>query len=365
MKKKHVNEILINQTRRRNIVFMFSCLIFVIFLISLSFFAIFMERNKNYYVNYNESNNTKYRVYLKKNDFYKEPYLEEKNEYISAIIDYISANFKYSLSLNEDNVEYKYSYKIDADINVKRKNSDNYLYHDTVSLVEKKEVTTSNSSVNINESLKIDYNYYNNIIKNFINIYSLEDISSKMTVKMYISIIGSCENFDENANKESVITMDIPLASKVTNIELSDNFMAVENNVIQCKKIYDNISIFLIFGIFFLVLCLALIFITVRYVYTTRTAENIYEKELKKILNNYSSYIQKLNNDFNFDKYQLLKIDTFTDMLEIRDTIGQPILMKENEDKTGAYFVIPSASKYLYVYRLKVSDIKKEIKDTV
>ena len=36
MKKKHVNEILINQARRRNIVFMFSCLIFVIFLISLS-----------------------------------------------------------------------------------------------------------------------------------------------------------------------------------------------------------------------------------------------------------------------------------------------------------------------------------------
>ena len=35
--------------------------------------------------------------------------------------------------------------------------------------------------------------------------------------------------------------------------------------------------------------------------------------------------------------------------------------MKENNDKTGAYFVIPSDSKILYVYRLKVSDIKKKI----
>ena len=50
-------------------------------------------------------------------------------------------------------------------------------------------------------------------------------------------------------------------------------------------------------------------------------------------------------------------------MLEIRDTIKQPILMKENDDKTGAYFVIPSSTKILYVYRLKVSDIKKNNND--
>ena len=32
--------------------------------------------------------------------------------------------------------------------------------------------------------------------------------------------------------------------------------------------------------------------------------------------------------------------------------------MKENQDKTGAYFMIPSNSKILYVYRLDVRDIK-------
>ena len=68
-----------------------------------------------------------------------------------------------------------------------------------------------------------------------------------------------------------------------------------------------------------------------------------------------------MNNDFNFKSYELLKIDTFTDMLEIRDTIRQPILMRENNEKTGAYFIIPSSTKLLYIYRLKVSDIEKEI----
>ena len=82
---------------------------------------------------------------------------------------------------------------------------------------------------------------------------------------------------------------------------------------------------------------------------------------MKKILNNYSSYIQTINNEFDFKTFKLIKVDSFTDMLEIRDTIKQPILMKESDDKTGAYFVIPSNTKILYIYRLKISDIKKEM----
>ena len=101
---------------------------------------------------------------------------------------------------------------------------------------------------------------------------------------------------------------------------------------------------------------------TIRYEITTKTAENIYEKELKKILNNYSSYIQIIDNDFEFNDCQMLKVNDFTDMLEISDRIRQPILMKENNEKTGAYFVIPSNTRILYVYRLKVSDIQKEMK---
>ena len=36
---------------------------------------------------------------------------------------------------------------------------------------------------------------------------------------------------------------------------------------------------------------------------------------------------------------------------------------EENVEKTGAYFIIPSNTKLLYVYRLKVSDIEKEINE--
>ena len=49
-------------------------------------------------------------------------------------------------------------------------------------------------------------------------------------------------------------------------------------------------------------------------------------------------------------------------MLEIRDTVQEPILMIESKYNKGAYFVIPSGTKILYSYGLKVSDIKKNMK---
>ena len=52
-------------------------------------------------------------------------------------------------------------------------------------------------------------------------------------------------------------------------------------------------------------------------------------------------------------------IDTFDDMLEIRETLSQPILMVENKEKTGTHFIIPSTTKLLYTYTLKVNKNKK------
>ncbi len=361
MKKNQVNEILVNQTKRRNTVLAFMFIIVIVFIITLSFFAIYFNKNKKQYVSYNESSEIDYKVFLKDNDFFEEDYLPEEKQYIASLIDYIKANFKYKLSLKEKMVEYKYSYRIEADVFVKEKGTNNSLYTTNKVLLNDKEIATSLNEVVIDENIDIDYNYYNNLIKNFINIYGLDNTESVLTINMYVNVIGSCEEFEDNKEQESVISLSIPLTTKTMAIEISNDLINSENNVMLCESNYSYNFVFIIFGLIFGILDLVLIVFIVRYVIRTRTAENIYERELKKILNNYSSYIQTLGCEFDFKNYQLLKVGTFTDMLEIRDTIKQPILMRENEEKTGAYFVIPSSTKILYVYRLKVSDIKKEI----
>lgn len=361
MKKNQVDAILINQTKRRNKVFAFVCIIIIFFILSLSFFLIYFKKNQVQYVKYDETSNIDYKVLLKENNFFDNNYLTANKKYIASLIDYITADFNYKLSLEEKDIEYKYSYRIESTIDVKEVDSDISLFNKVEKILDTQERQTTSKSMSINEHIDIDYNKYNDLIKDFIAVYDLDDIESTLTINMYISVLGSCEDFEKNQMQESVISLSIPLTTKTVAIDIGNDLINSENNVMQCKSPNSSYFFLLSIGIVFAFIDLLLIIYTIRYEIKTRTAENIYEKELKKILNNYSSYIQTLDSEFDFSDYQLLKVNTFTDMLEIRDTIRQPILLKENKEKTGAYFVIPSNTKVLYVYRLKVSDIEKEI----
>ena len=179
---------------------------------------------------------------------------------------------------------------------------------------------------------------------------------------MYVTAQGNCEEKTENADNESTISLSIPLTTKTMAIDISSDLIDA-SSFLACEEKSD-LSILILFALLvtagadlFVIYCLA------KYVVSTRTAENIYEAEIKKILNNYSSYIQKINNDFDLSGYQVLKVDTFTDMLEIRDTIQEPILMLENKTKNSTYFLIPSKTKILYSYGLKIDEIKKQLEE--
>lgn len=303
-------------------------------------------------------------MHLKDNEFFSSDYLESNNQYIASLIDYITANFKYHLSVQEKDINYKYQYSIDAKVNVLDKNTQKSLYQFSENL-SKKEISYSNSrsNVNIEEVVNIDYNHYNDIIKKFVNVYKLEEVNSTLTVSMNVEVLGDCEEV-KDSDKASVISLTIPLTENTIAIDMETNLLdASEEKLMMCIKESPSSGLFMLCSIFCFVLDACLIAYTIRYIVTTRTAETIYQRELKKILNNYKSYIEKVNNSFELDGYQLLNIDTFTDMLEIRDTVHQPILMVENIEKDGVYFVIPSNTKLLYVYRLKVSDIKKKIEE--
>lgn len=363
MKKNQVNSILINQTRRRNIVFAFICVIIIVFMLAMSFFMICAQRNKAQYISYDETSNIDYKVQYNENEFFDENYLSADRQYIASLINSINADFNYKISLEDEDVEYKYAYRIEANVTVKDKDNKNLFYDKTEVLLSEREEMTTLKEVYINENVVINYNQYNNIIKKFVNVYDLENAESTLNINMYVNVIGSCEEFMENQEKERVITLSIPLTEDTMAIDFVDDIVNSSNNVMQCNRTYESSFFFLLVGIILSIVDFVLVVVVIRYEIKTRTAETIYEKEMKKILNNYGSNIQMLGNEFDFGTYQLLKIEDFSDILEISDKLRQPILMKENKEKSGAYFVIPSNTNLLYVYRLKVSDIEKEINE--
>ena len=362
MKKKRVYEILSEQTKRRRKIAVFLFFIFVCFFLGVYLLLSFFNLNKTYYVGYTEDSDLDYKVFLKENSYFKEPFLEKDGEYISSLIDYIDADFDYTIKMNEDISNYKYTYKIVADVSVKGKNSDNYIYREEEVLVEKDTFYANNQEkVLIHEDVIIDYNKYNDLITNFVTTYKLDDVVSNLSLSMYVNVDGSCLDYEEESSSESVIKLDIPLTGNTLSIDLNYDLVDNVDGVIACKEDNQYAFLALVISILFFVGGVYLVVSLIKFIYSTRTAEGIYSRELKKILNGYSSYIQKINNNFDMTGYQVLKVDTFNDMLEIRDTIQEPILMVENEEKSGTYFLIPSKTRVLYSYRLKVSDIKEKL----
>lgn len=363
MKKNRVNELVDNQIKRKKTIFSYFCTIIILTVMILSLAVAFIEQNKPEYVNYNEKGIVDYKVYLRENEFFNKDYLEKNNQYIASLINYITANFEYELSMEEDDIKYDYSYKINAEVNVKEKNNNNLLYKfDEVLVEEVSNTAYDGETITIKESVNIDYNHYNDVIKRFISVYNLDDIESTLDIVMYVTAQGSCEEPTENADNESTVSLSIPLTTKTMAIDISSDLID-ESSFMACDQ-GNDLSMLIIFGILIVAgVELFLIYSLAKYVVSSRTPETIYETELKKILNNYRSYIQKINNEFSLEGYQVLKVDTFTDMLEIRDTIQEPILMVENKEKNSTFFLIPSKTKILYMYGIKISEIKKQIQE--
>ena len=175
---------------------------------------------------------------------------------------------------------------------------------------------------------------------------------------MYIMVDGSCDDFKENTDNKSVMTLTIPLTTKTVGIDISNDLVNTRNNLMICQEHNQLNIIFLIISLILFIMDIITTIKLIKYIEKTRSADSKYEKELKKILYNYHSYIQEMNNSFDLEGYKLIDIKTFNDMLEIRDTENKPILMTSKKDKKTTYFVIPTNTNLLYVYRLRVEDME-------
>lgn len=371
MKRNEVNAIFNDQTNRRRKILCFCVAVVILFVIALILFVGYVKERKGYLVHYTENSNVDYKVYLKENDFFNDSYLDSNNRYIASLIDYINANFKYQISLNEKNVYFDYTYRIEAEVVVKESTGSKPLFNKKYEILsEQRKSSNGKSHIEINENIKIDYNEYNNLIKKFVNIYGLLDTDSTLVMNMYIDVNGSCEKFEEDGKNYTVVSLSIPLTTKTVGIDIKNDIVESNMSTMICTNKKGFTAIKLVLSIIALAGCAYLTINMVLFIRNSRTARTIYDVELKKILNNYHSYIQKVKNkvtinDNNalyidgsllYKTCQIFRVNTFTDMLEIRDSLNTPILMSTNEDEEATYFMILDAlNKAIYVYELKVN----------
>ena len=341
---------LVEINRKMNIYTWITVLVLIL-IISVVLFTMYIKKDTVYYVHYNDKSDIDYQVALKENTYFDGNYLGKDQQYIASLIDFINADFKYDLNVDE-NLEYNYKYKIVANVNVIDNNSNRTVYSFSENLLD--EISgQSDRALNIQENVKIDYNKYNDLISEFVNVYHLKNVTSTLTVDMYVGIAGSIEEF--NKEEDSVISLDIPLTTDTAAIDINYDLSNNIDNLITLKPSYQNSTILLKIAATLIVIDLGLLVGLIIYIKDSETEEEKYNIQLKKILNNYGSYISKVEDEFDMKGYQILKVENFVDLLEIRDTMHIPIIMIENKENLVTCFIIPTNNNILYFYSLGVT----------
>ena len=331
----------------------------VIMIVAIIMIAIYFILTKNEYNNYTEKANVDYKVNLEENEFYENDYVDEKTSVVASLIKDIEVEFKYNLDLEQEQ-EYTYNYQILARINVKESSRANLIYESQEELVNKELQESNSKNLEIAEKININYNEYNEKMNKFINVYDLSNTTSTLELDMYVYVINKYDG--EQINKESkVMTLNIPLTTRTVDISLGTNVIEDEGQILLRKSEYENLTYLLIIGIVLLLIGIWIFIKFIKYVLDTRSAETMYKQELKRILFNYKAYIQTVNEEIDASNYKTIEINTFNEILSMRDTLQSPILMYTDEAEERTKFMIIN-NDMLFVYILGAKEIRNDLR---
>ena len=312
------------------------------------------QLEKEQYISYRESGNIDYDVSLKENDYYESSYLEKDQSYVASLIDEIITNMSYQIVMDTDDVNYRYSYTVKSRLEIMDDTSNKPIYNN-----EKVLKSVQNRSQNsgdrllINETVVLNYDEYNDVANSFLSTYDLSRTTSNIVVTLEVDVLSDCTAFDGSNTENYRSELRIPLTTKTVNIKMTSNVPDSETKMVACARGAGS-EVFKVTAIVLGVIDALVILIMVAFIFFTRTEDITYTARVKKIVSQYKSYIQKIKNVFDTYGYQIIQVESFDELLEIRDTIQSPILMYENEDKTCAKFIIPTDNKLLYFYEIKI-----------
>lgn len=308
-------------------------------------------------LSYIEKSKLDYRVYLKENDFYESEYLGKNMSYIASLIDFINISFDYNFLIDKP-IDADFNYQIIAILKINNEDSSsNFFSKEYILLDNKTKNMTNEKTINISENIKVDYDYYNQLANKFKKTYGINTISN---LEIYFKINRDADivtTKGEELDANNFMLLNIPLSQKAINIKMQYDEINNYNNVISNSKIDINNLVLLIIGIVLLIFNIIFTIVCLRKISLIRD-NNIYDKYIKKILREYDRLIVITGTIPDFYKFNVFKVHTFNELLDVRDNTKKPIIYYNVTDYKKCYFYVKDDND-LYLLTLTATDIEK------
>ncbi len=300
------------------------------------------------------NNAVDYKVFLKENDFFDEPFLGAGKTYITSLIDHIDIDFKYNETFTAEasgSSAYYLKAVISADKTSDPESSGEYWSKEyrlsDVSTVEFEKARQTN----FDTSVSVDYAYYNSILESFREEYP---VASNGTIKISLVVENTvdAESFSDPIKFNSELNLSLPLLEKAVeakiDVETGNKANEFKTHLKAKNPIYTFIQILGI-GIMVLSVALAVVVILKRRAFINH---HQYISTLDKILDANDSIITNIENMPNLNKFQKFEVQTFEELLDAYSEIRLPINFYQNKNGTESTFFITNEG-IVWIYRLK------------
>ena len=324
----------------------------------LGLFFMLNRRREPVGIMVNEQGDINFLVFLRENDFYDTAYLPKGMQYIASLINHIDVTFNYVLSADYY-MDYIYWYYIEADIIVfERNNPSNIIFRRTNNILESETYELSNrQSIVINHQLGVDYSRYNDLVRNFKSYYNIT-ADSHVIFTIHTHIEASSEKIEETITTNNSMSLTIPLSEQMININMGYN--EINNQEIFRGTYNDEAENYIYLGvlIFTSILLLIAIIKFLKFLRLSKTKNSVYQKTLKNILIEYDRVIVETKRIIDIpEDAHLIEVANFTEILDVSDKIGQPILFMEIHINQKCWFIVKSRNDF-YRFILKDSDLE-------
>lgn len=306
-------------------------------------------------VNYQEHSDVSYKVHLHGNDIYDSKYLSMNERYITKLVDNILVDFNYNILFDNDISGY-YRYKVIGTLVAYQDDINDSLWKkDYILLSNKTEVLSGDSlnTINIVDSINIDYDKFKDELNNFMNDYNIK-VSGYLMVKVSIEENLDFFGIDKLTDDEKEIKMLIPLTYDTFRIDIvNDN-----NNI---DKFYDFSKkepvnyLLLIIGAFSLSLGISFLALTIRNIVFQYRDEYEYKKRLAKIIREHGDILVNVKKFYSKHKYNLIYVASFEELMDAYRRVVNPISYKEIKKNEETIFLMVDEDN-AWIYRLVSKD---------
>ena len=344
-------------------VFKIVLLIFSGFILVLSIWIMFRSfspeiKHSVPVLSYNVDSGVKYKVYLKKNDFYQSKYVGMGEMIPAPFIDYIEIDFSGAIR-SQRKLHYDYNYKVTGALNAYYTGGEDKkgsVWAKQYSYVEPVTSTEENTNLNIASKVKIKYDTYNSYVDKY-KLRAAIPMDADLTVTFTASAKAAVEGTSESVNETISSSVKIPLS--VATVSITNDSHGSGSKLISNTKIIESSKNYVLLGfsgVLFIIGLISTIKLLIALKKMTENHSVLFK--LNKILKDHASVVVEIDSIPRVRQATVIEVRQFKDMIDVQQELHLPILYYKSEELTeNSFYIISGNQIYRYVINADMEQV--------